>query len=435
MEKSIRAIPAKPAMPKRLRVAAYARVSCDKESMLHSLAEQVSQYSKMIQSNPAWIYSGVYADEGLTGTRSNRPEFQRLLQDCRDGKIDMIITKSVSRFARNTVTTLETIRELKSLGVDVYFEENNVHSLRTDGEVLITVLSSFAQAESYSASENQKWRIRSAYQKGEIMNWRFMFGFSITKDRIEINEAEAEIVREIYRRVIARESYGSICRDLNRRGIKREFGGKWHSGHILDIVGNEKYAGNAMLQKCFVNNHLEKKLVRNNGELPKVFVEESHPAIIDPETFQAAQAVLSEVHAKQLQSRKKKATQCEFTGRIICPRCGKPYRHITSNGSTGWNCSTYMQAGKSVCWGKKIPDTTLMKAATDALGLSEYSAGAFTRQIDTITPYEGNRLVFCFTDGTQKEIIWKDRSRAESWTPEMREKARECAKRRKACPR
>ena len=145
MQKSIRTIQAEPTLPTRLRVAAYARVSSDKDTMLHSLAEQVSKYSRMIQSNTAWEYAGVYADEGITGTKEDRPEFQRLLADCRDGKIDMIITKSISRFARNTVTLLKTVRELKLLGIDVFFEENKIHSLQAEGEVLLTILSSYAQ--------------------------------------------------------------------------------------------------------------------------------------------------------------------------------------------------------------------------------------------------------------------------------------------------
>ena len=233
--------------------------------------------------------------------------------------------------------------------------------------------------------------------------------------------------------MIARESFSSICRDLNRRGIKRPLGGKWRHGHLLEIVSDEKYAGNAMLQKYFINNHLEKRHVVNNGELPKYLVEDSHPAIVDKETFDTAQAVLREIHEQSLMSRKKGPAKCEFTRHIVCPRCGKFYRHVTSNGSTGWNCSTYMQEGKSKCWGKKIPDTTLRQVTADVLGLREYSPTAFTERIETIYPYEGNRLQFVFRDGTHKDAIWADRSRAESWTPEMKEKAREDAKRRKLC--
>ena len=285
MQKSIRTIQAEPTLPKRLRVAAYARVSCDKDTMLHSLAEQVSKYSRMIQSNTAWEYAGVYADEGITGTKEDRPEFQRLLADCRDGKIDMIITKSISRFARNTVTLLKTVRELKLLGIDVFFEENKIHSLQAEGEVLLTILSSYAQAESFSASENTKWRIRKGFERGEVMNWRFMYGYNITKDSVEIDEAEAAIIREVFNRARDGESFRSICRDLNERGIRGLLGGKWSTAYLYQVLGNEKYAGNALLQKTFVNNHIDKKVVRNNGELPRIFVEGSHPPIVDQDTL------------------------------------------------------------------------------------------------------------------------------------------------------
>ena len=431
MQKSIRTIQAEPTLPKRLRVAAYARVSCDKDTMLHSLAEQVSKYSRMIQSNAAWEYAGVYADEGITGTKEDRPEFQRLLADCRAGKIDMIVTKSISRFARNTVTLLKTVRELKLLGIDVFFEENKIHSLQAEGEVLLTILSSYAQAESFSASENTKWRIRKGFERGEVMNWRFMYGYNITKDSVEIDEAEAAVVREVFGRARAGESFRSICRDLNDRGIRGLLGGKWSTAYLYQVLSNEKYAGNALLQKTFVNNHIDKKVMRNNGELPRVFVEGSHPPIIDQATFDAVQVILARNKAKR--AGKKPPEQCEFTGHIICPKCNKAYRHVTSNGSTGWNCSTYMTEGKARCHGKKIPDTTLRSLIAELLGMPEYDAGTFSKLIDSIYPYEGNRLVFAFKDGTVREATWKDRSRAESWTPEMKAKARENSKRRSTC--
>ena len=153
---------------KLLRTAAYARVSSGKDAMLHSLSAQVSYYNKLIQSNPEWLFCGVYADEALTGTKETRQNFQKLLAECRAGNIDLIITKSISRFARNTVTLLETVRELKVLGVDVFFEEQNIHTMSADGELMLTILASYAQEESYSASENQKWRIRKDFEAGKV---------------------------------------------------------------------------------------------------------------------------------------------------------------------------------------------------------------------------------------------------------------------------
>ena len=186
-----------PTQPKAERVAAYARVSSGKDAMLHSLSAQVSYYSDLIQNHPGWLYCGVFADEALTGTKENRTEFQRLLAECRAGSIDLIITKSISRFARNTVVLLQTVRELKSLGVDVYFEEQNIHSVSADGELMLTILASYAQEESLSASENQKWRIKKNFEEGmpwsgQVLGYKYVNGVYIVKPE------EAEIVRNIF---------------------------------------------------------------------------------------------------------------------------------------------------------------------------------------------------------------------------------------------
>lgn len=255
--------------------------------------------------------------------------------------------------------------------------------------------------------------------------------YTITKDSVEIDKAEAAVIREVFARARSGESFRSICRDLNDRGIRGLFGGKWSAAHLYQVLGNEKYAGNALLQKTFVNNHIDKKIVRNNGELPRVFVEGSHPPIIDQATFDEVQVILK--RNKLDHAGRKAPEQCEFTSRIICPKCNKAYRHVTSNGSTGWNCSTYMTEGKAKCHGKKIPDTTLRNLIAELLGLPEYDADVFSKRIDSIYPYEGNRLVFHFKDGTVQEATWKDRSRTESWTPEMKAKASENRKRRTTC--
>ena len=185
------------AVPKQKRVAAYARVSSDKDAMRHSLAAQVSRYSDLIQSHAGWCYAGVYADYAQSGTKNNRDEFNRLLTDCSAGRVDMIITKSISRFARNTVTLLETIRDLKELGVDVFFEEQNIHTLSDDGELMLTLLASFAQEESFSVSENMKWRIRRNFEAGKP--WcGVMLGYRQKDGRYEIVPDEAEVVRRIF---------------------------------------------------------------------------------------------------------------------------------------------------------------------------------------------------------------------------------------------
>ena len=198
----------------RKKVAAYVRVSSGKDAMLHSLSAQISYYNDYIQKRPEWEFVGIYADEGMTGTKDNRKEFQRMLQDARDRKIDLIITKSISRFARNTVTMLEVVRELKDINVDVYFEKENIHSISGDGELMLTILASFAQEESRSVSENCKWRIRKGFLEGELVNLRFMYGYNIDDGEITINEEESEIVRMIFNDYLNGMGITSIAKSI-----------------------------------------------------------------------------------------------------------------------------------------------------------------------------------------------------------------------------
>ena len=279
-------------MPTKKRVAAYARVSSGKDAMLHSLSAQVSYYSNMIQQKNEWSYVGIYSDEAVTGTKDRRVEFNRLIQDCRDGKIDMIITKSISRFARNTVTMLEVIRELKNINVDVYFEKENIHSISGDGELMLTILASFAQEESRSVSENCKWRIRKGFEQGELINLRFLYGYRINKGKIEIYEKEAEIVRMIFDDYLNGEGCTRIANKLRKMNVDKLRGGMWNSERVVDIIKNEKYTGNALLQKKYVKDHLSKKLVRNKGILTQYYAEGTHPAIIDIKTFEIAQKIM-----------------------------------------------------------------------------------------------------------------------------------------------
>jgi site-specific DNA recombinase len=423
MPRTIKKVVQSPRLDAKKRVAAYARVSSGKDAMLHSLSAQVSYYSNLIQSNPDWLYAGVYSDEAKTGTKENRGGFLRLVADCRDGRINMVITKSISRFARNTVTLLETVREFKLLGVDVYFEEQNIHTMSADGELMLSILASYAQEESLSASENQKWRIRKGFEKGELINWRFLLGYNVTKAGITIDEDSAMIVREIFSRVIAGESFNSISRDLNDRGLTCALGGKWCAQRIRETVANEKYTGNAMLQKRYRNNHLEKKLCRNTGELPMFYAEETHPAIIDDETFASAQAVLQKM--REATKNRPRPQKSEFTSKIYCPYCGKAYKRNTSNGSVGWNCSTFLSQGKAYCHGKKIPEATLKAVCAEVLGTGDYNPTVFDTLIERIDVPEDNHLRFIFKDGRMIERTWADRSRRESWTDEMRAAARQ----------
>lgn len=412
-----------PIQPRAKRVAAYARVSSGKDAMLHSLSAQVSFYSKMIQSHRGWVYCGVFSDEAFTGTKESREGFQSLLAECRAGNIDLVITKSISRLARNTVTLLQTVRELKLLGVDIFFEEQNIHTMSADGELMMTILASYAQEESLSASENQKWRIRKRFENGEIVNMRFLFGYRIVKGEITIDPKQAKIVQEIFRRFITGESMGSISTDLNERGIRGTLGGEWYQQRVRDILSNEKYLGNALLQKTYVNNHLEKKQRRNRGELPQYYAEGTHDAIIDQDTFDQAQELLRQIK-EQLSGRKQPQTSA-FTSKIICAGCGKKYSRVTAGKKHHWNCRTYLTKGKDACPAKKVPEDVLYSLSAEVLGLDEFDADVFNSKITAIRVEKDNTLVFISTDGKETVKRWQYRSRAESWTDEMKAAARQ----------
>ena len=429
MKKQITRLASRPCLEKKKQVAAYARVSSGKDAMLHSLAQQVSYYSDLIRKEPGWAFAGVYADEACTGTKEARPEFQRLLADCRDGAVDMVITKSISRFARNTVTLLKTVRELKAMGIDVYFEEQRIHTMSADGELMLTILASYAQEESKSVSDNMKWRIRKSFAEGELMCLSTMLGYRISKKNgIEIDPDQAEIVRAIYARVLHGDTLNSIARWLNRNEHFGALGGKWNASRVRDLVINEKYTGNALLQKAFVNNHIDKKQVRNNGELPQYYVTDTHPAIIDQETFDAAQEVLARI-ADAFPSRRK-IHHYAFTGIILCPSCGRHFKHILNHGLARWACPTFVQEGKAYCQSKKIPDETLMRVCCDLFGWNSFDEKVFRETVDQITAVYPNNLVFHLKDGTEKTAEWHYESRSKSWTPEMRAQAAEHARRR-----
>ena len=419
-----------PSQPKAERVAAYARVSSGKDAMLHSLSAQVSYYSSLIQNHPGWLYCGVYADEALTGTKENRENFQRLLAECRAGNIDLIITKSISRFARNTVVLLQTGRDLKSLGVDVYFEEQNIHSMSADGELMLTILASYAQEESLSASENQKWRIKKNFEEGmpwsgQVLGYKYVNGVYIVKPE------EAEIVRSIFADYLSGMGVEAIMKKLNAQGKTSRNGHAWCRSSVRKVLGNYSYTGNLLLQTTFRENHITKKTLPNRGELPMYHAENTHEAIVSMEDYQAVQAEMTRRSAKHNKTAHG-PVKYPFTSIIVCGTCGKGYRRKVTRTGPVWICSTFNIYGKGACASKQIPEGTLEKAAVEVLGLDEFDAETLHDKITAIRAEGNNTLVFLFKDGTQTVKRWADRSRAESWTPEMKAAAREYARKGRA---
>ena len=404
-------------MPARLtRVAAYARVSTAKDEMLHSLSAQISYYNDLIQNHPGWQFCGVYADNAKTGTKDFRENFQRLLEDCFAGKINMVITKSISRFARNTVTLLDTVRDLKAAGVDVFFEEQNIHTMSSDGELMISILASYAQEESLSASENQKWRVKKNFEAG-IPCDRTLLGYRFEGDHYVIEPEEAETVRRIYEMYLSGKGVQAIANQLNRENKPTRFGMMtWHIASVQRILRNYTYTGNLILQKTFRENHLTKKKLINRGEYPRFHVKGAHEPIVSMEMFEAVQEEARRREEKYRPDRAKRKAY-PFSGLIVCGCCGDRYRRKTTHAGPIWICKTYNTLGKDMCPSKAIPEPTLEALITD-ISLGDLTA---------IRAEQGNRVVFCFKDGHEAVKQWTDRSRAESWTPEMKEEARQLA--------
>jgi len=419
VERVVQKVKFPPRQPKLKRVAAYARVSSGKDAMLHSLAAQVEYYSNYIRRQPGWEYVGVYADEAKTGTRDSREQFQQLLTDCKAGKIDYILTKSISRMARNTVTLLETVRELKAMGITVYFEEQNIDTGTDDGELMLSILASYAQEESLSASENQKWRVRQNFENGQP--WRgFMLGYRYKDGQYIVVPEEAEIVRSIYADFLDGKGVTAIMKRLNSEGILTQQGFTWHKSAITRILKNYTYTGNLLLQTKYRENHLTKRTLVNHGQLPQYHATNTHEPIIDIDTYNSVQL---EMHRRaQKYGKQQTSGKYPFSGMITCANCGKHYRRkVTATGPV-WICSTYNTLGKSACPSKAIPESTLQEIA------AEVSA---TGEITAVTAHNNNTLEFTLSDGTVTVKRWQDRSRAASWTPEMRAAAREKTRERK----
>ncbi len=429
MSRIIRKIqPTIPKAPELKRVAAYARVSLEKDTMLHSLSAQVSYYSEKIQRHPGWRYAGVYADEALTGTKAERPEFQRLLADCRAGLIDMMITKSISRFARNTVTLLATVRELKLLGVDVFFEKENIHSISVEGELMLTILASYAQEESRSVSENCKWKIRKQFEQGNPVSTQLL-GYRGKNGTFEIIPEEAHTVRMIFEDYLSGMGRNAILKKLLVSGIPTKTGGTWSESLISDILKNEKYAGDLLLQKYYRTDHLTKLDRRNYGEVQRYYVRDHHEAIIDRQTFDRVQAELL-ARAQHFHPYEYSPTDYPFSGKITCGNCGKAYHRKICNGKVAWNCATYLRMGKAHCHSKQIPEDVLIEMTASALGLRDFDAGIFKERIREIRVPSFNHLIYEFVDGTQVERVWQDKSRSEGWNDEMKRQASENARKR-----
>lgn len=369
-------------MQKR-RVAAYARVSTDSDEQLSSYEAQVDFYTRYIRSNPEWEFVDVYTDEGISGTNTKKREgFNRMIADALAGKIDLILTKSISRFARNTVDTLTAIRKLKEKKVEVYFEKENIYTLDAKGEVMITIMSSLAQEESRSISENVTWGKRRSMEEGKFsIAYKFFLGYEKGEDGLpKIVEEEAKIIREIYRLFLEGRTVRMIADYLTKQGIPTPRGkANWCVSTIMSILTNEKYKGDALLQKTYTADFLTKSVKRNHGEVPQYYIKESHPAIIDPETFELVQQEIE----RRRPNRRQLHRNTPFTARIICGDCGGYYGRKVWHSNCKhrkyiWRCNKKYQTG-APCSTPNLDESTIetafMKAFNQVLGnKAEYIA-------------------------------------------------------------
>lgn len=345
-----------------LRVAAYCRVSTDSDDQLESYKAQVAYYTDAIAKNPRWRFVEIYADEGITGTlASKRNAFMRMIRDCDKGKIDLILTKSVARFARNTVDSLRYVRKLKAQGVGVYFEEQCLDSLKADSEMFIGLHSVLAQAESENISANVRWGIQQRMKSGTFAFRYNLLGYRKGEDGLpEIEPEGAEHIKRIYAMYLEGKSLDQIKSDLEKDGVKT-FTGKseWSKANLLNILTNERYSGDMLLQKTYTENCITKKVKKNRGEMTKYLITNNHPAIIDKDTYKLVQMEIARRGNKRKASEKSVTAQGKYSGKyaltelLICGECGSPYRRRTwsvkGEKRVVWRCLSRVENGTKFC--------------------------------------------------------------------------------------
>ncbi len=349
-------------LPKKKRVAAYCRVSTDEEDQQTSFDAQVAYYTQLITNNPDWVLIGIFADEGISGTRTkNRTEFLRLMQLCEEGKVDVILVKSISRFARNTLDTLNYVRKLKEKGIAIIFEKENINTLDISSEMILTLYSSFAQAESESISKNITWALQKEYKQGKLRRGCKILGFDVNKaGEWKIVPQEARIVQLIDMAFLSGMSLYQIKAMLEQRGIKTVKGNeKWQAGTIKRILLNEKYMGDVLLQKTFTVDMLEHKRKENKGELPQYYVKDHHPTIRSREVAYLIQAELAQRNAVKKKDSFHDVGQGRYSGQyaltelLICGDCGTPYRRVTwakkGKKKVVWRCINRLKNGLKYC--------------------------------------------------------------------------------------
>lgn len=369
---------------RKIRLAAYCRVSSDSADQLHSFAAQIRYYSEYTGKHPEYELVDIYADEGLSGTEmKKRDELNRMIRDCKKGLIDRIIVKSVSRFARNTEELLVTLRMLTDLGVSVYFEEQGIDTDKLNMEMIVTFPGMAAQQESVNISGNMRWSYQKRMQSGDFNCTYPAYGFDLVGGQMVINETEAIVIRRIFSLYLQGYGMQAIANMLNEDGVPRRYGHThWYSGTIKYVLTNERYMGDAVLQKKFTTETLPFRKVRNKGQLPKYYVENSNPPIVSRETYEAVQELM-----RSRQTGERKVDTYPLSTKLRCPECGRSFRRIVTRGTAYWTCSG-RSAGATDCDNRRVREDMVYEAFIDmVIKLKANQAdllGTLIRQIEAM---------------------------------------------------
>lgn len=382
---------------KRLKVAAYTRVS--HTSLLQSLSNQVSHYSQLIQANPEWDYVGVYSDSAISGrSQAYRRDFQQLLEDCRKGKIDLILTKSISRFGRNTVELLETVRELKRLGISVRFEKEKIDTLTAEGELLLTLLASMAQEESQSISQNIRWRVKKRFEEGKPYIPQDIFGYRWNGDEYVIEPHEASIVRQVFEWYMEGLSAPKIAKRLDDRGERTRLGNRFTKRVIYNMFDQEAYCGRLILQKTF-RDQFGSRSILNDGQMAKYIVENAHEAIVTPEYFQL---VNQEKKRRARRRISKHDALAKLQGKVYCEHCGLDMvltleTKFNQEKRVRYYCRTRDAKGVETCLGRTVTEEQLFQAFGESINTEDIHHISF----NSVT----NEAKAIYRNGEEKHVI------------------------------
>lgn len=382
---------------KRLKVAAYTRVS--HTSLLQSLSNQVSHYSQLIQANPEWDYVGVYSDSAISGrSQAYRRDFQQLLEDCRKGKIDLILTKSISRFGRNTVELLETVRELKRLGISVRFEKEKIDTLTAEGELLLTLLASMAQEESQSISQNIRWRVKKRFEEGKPYIPQDIFGYRWNGDEYVIEPHEASIVRQVFEWYMEGLSAPKIAKRLDDRGERIRLGNRFTKRVIYNMFDQEAYCGRLILQKTF-RDQFGSRSILNDGQMAKYIVENAHEAIVTPEYFQL---VNQEKKRRARRRVSKHDALAKLQGKVYCEHCGLDMvltleTKFNQEKRVRYYCRTRDAKGVETCLGRTVTEEQLFQAFGESINTEDIHHISF----NSVT----NEAKAIYRNGEEKHVI------------------------------